>query len=205
MKTTIIIFLGVAALAALFIILQAFVYRTSNDIEMYPYEVLEEYPEFEIRRYDEANFSYVKLPRSDYRSMSGSGFRMLAGYIFGGNESGEKIAMTSPVAMNMEDSMTMMFMIPRDYDITQMPVPSNASVKFKTEPSKVVAAIRFGGWANDEKISDNAEKLKAMLQANGVDFDGSYSFLGYNPPYEVVNRRNEVIIPLSGYQQRTDS
>ena len=40
---------------------------------------------------------------------------MLAGYIFGGNDREQKIAMTSPVVMEMDSTMTMKFLVPAQY------------------------------------------------------------------------------------------
>jgi hypothetical protein len=38
-----------------------------------------------------------------FKEASSQGFSILAGYIFGGNKENEKIAMTSPVTMSLED------------------------------------------------------------------------------------------------------
>ena len=53
----------------------------------------------------------VQMPSNKYRKTSSKGFSILAGYIFGGNDKEEKIAMTSPVAMSLKDSTTMLFLV----------------------------------------------------------------------------------------------
>jgi hypothetical protein len=58
-------------------------------------------------------FTAVKLSTKEFKEASSQGFSILAGYIFGGNKENEKIAMTSPVTMSLEDSMTVMFMVPK--------------------------------------------------------------------------------------------
>ncbi len=121
---------------------------------------------------------------------------MLAGYIFGNNKRNEKIAMTSPVAMTIEDSVTMMFMVPRKFKKETLPQPNQLQIEFKEEPAKTVAAIVFDGWANDEKIEKYKEKLKVALDAKGIKYSNLFYFLGYNAPYEVFNRKNEVIVEL---------
>ena len=75
----------------------------------------------------------------------------------------EKIAMTSPVAMSLEDSMTMMFMVPKKLNKDMLPRPNQSGIEFKEEPAKTVAAINFNGWANDKKIEKFKEKLKSAL------------------------------------------
>ena len=192
-----ILFIGLTSLLVLFITIQAFVMKSSRDTEMYAYKVIKKYDSFEIRKYEPANFTYVTMNASSYKENSGKGFRSLAGYIFGDNEKGEKIAMTSPVAMSLDDSTTtMMFMVPSEHELENLPKPNNSDVKFKREPGKTVAAITFGGWADDEKIKDYTAKLKDLLKANGIAHLNNFSFLGYNPPFEIFNRRNEIIVEI---------
>jgi hypothetical protein len=104
--------------------------------------------------------------------------------------------MTSPVAMSLEDSMTVMFMIPKKNKKEALPRPNQSQIEFREEPAKTVASIAFGGWANDEKIEKFKEKLKAALEEEGIAHTNRFYFLGYNPPYEVFNRKNEVIVEL---------
>ena len=60
--------------------------------------------------------------------------------------------MTSPVAMSLEDSVTMMFMVPRGFDKKTLPKPNQSQINFVEEPAKKIAARSFTGWANEEKI-----------------------------------------------------
>jgi hypothetical protein len=60
--------------------------------------------------------------------------------------------MTSPVTMSLEDSMTVMFMVPKKFNKETLPKPSGSQIEFRQEPAKTVAAITFGGWADDTKI-----------------------------------------------------
>ena len=104
--------------------------------------------------------------------------------------------MTSPVAMNMDDSVTMMFMVPSQYSEEELPQPSNKSIKIKKEKARTVAAIRFGGWANDKRIEEHKNRLISLLEEEGIRHNGNFTYLGYNPPFEVANRRNEVIVEV---------
>ena len=186
----------IGIISIVFIAIQLFAMSNQKGIETYPYTVEKKYDDFEIRQYQASLFTKVTLPPSNYKNSSGMGFRMLAGYIFGGNEREEKIAMTSPVAMSLEDSMTMMFMVPRSYSMQDLPKPNDHKVKFHEEPQKRVAAITFGGWANDEKIEEHKSLLVQALSDAGIAHKNKFYFLGYNPPYEVTNRKNEVIVEL---------
>jgi hypothetical protein len=167
-----------------------------RNIETYPYVVNKKYDTFEIRNYEATLFTSVQLSGNKYEDASSKGFSLLAGYIFGGNKQNEKIAMTSPVAMSLEDSMTMMFMVPKKFNKETLPEPNQSQIKFREEPAKTIAAISFGGWANDEKIEKYKQKLKSALDTENIAYTNRFYFLGYNPPYEVFNRKNEIIVEL---------
>lgn len=191
------IFLIVMAVILLaFLIVQVLALRGQRNIETYPYVVDKEYDDFELRTYEASLFSSVQLPAGTYREVSGKGFSILAGYIFGGNEKNEKIAMTSPVAMSLEDSMTMMFMVPKKFNKASLPKPNQDQIKFREEPPKRVAAISFGGWSNDQKIAKYKARLVEALRAEGIARTDRFYLLGYNAPYEVFNRKNEIIVEL---------
>lgn len=193
MKTFAIIAL---VLGTLFALSQFWAYGQVRHIEMYPYEVQKSYPDFEVRRYQAANFIYMTMDAESYQASSGRGFRTLAGYILGGNATGQKIAMTSPVEMEMDSLVTMKFMLPAEHDPRDLPTPDNAEVKFKTEAERTMAAITFGGFANDERILEHKDQLLAALAREGIAHGGHWSFMGYDPPYRLVGRRNEVVVEL---------
>lgn len=191
---TIMIILG--AIFIIFIVIQLFALRSQKNIETYPYVIIKKHKTFEIRSYEASLFSSVKLPYGGYKDSSSKGFSILAGYIFGGNDRKEKISMTSPVAMSLEDTMTMMFMVPKKFNKESLPQPDQSQIEFREEPAKTVAAISFGGWANDKKIEKHKKELKAALDAEGISYTNKFYFLGYNPPYEVFARKNEIIVEL---------
>jgi hypothetical protein len=98
--------------------------------------------------------------------------------------------------MSLEDSMTMMFMVPKKFKKDMLPKPNQTGIEFKEEPAKILAAITFSGWANDIKIEKYKQQLKAALDAEGIRYTNQFYFFGYNAPYEVFNRKNEVIVEL---------
>ncbi len=189
------IVLGVLLL--IFIGVQLFAIKSQRNIETYPYKVTKTYDSFEIRDYEPTLFTSVKLSTKNYKESSNKGFSILAGYIFGDNDRNEKIAMTSPVAMTLEDPITMLFMVPKKFEKEKLPQPNQPQIVFKKEPAKTVAAISFNGWADDDKIEHYKKKLKFALEKEEIPYTNRFYFLGYNAPYEVFNRKNEVIVVLS--------
>ncbi|MDA0972610.1 MAG: heme-binding protein [Bacteroidetes bacterium] len=183
-------------LLVLFIASQIWANSQVKNIEEYPYTILKSFGDFEIREYAQANFIYVTMDTKTYNEGSGQGFNVLAGYIFGGNDRGQKIAMTSPVVMNMEEQMTMKFLVPAQYKIEDLPKPDNVNVQFQTEEERVMAAITFDGFANDEKIASERDKLFARLAEESIEHTGDWSFMGYDPPFKLTGRKNEVVVAL---------
>ncbi|PKR81067.1 soul heme-binding protein [Brumimicrobium salinarum] len=192
-----IFFIILGVIISAFIAVQIYAMSIRKDSETYPYEVVKKYENFEIREYESRLFSTVKLDTKDYDQASREGFSILAAYIFGGNDKNEKIAMTSPVKMSLEDSMTVMFMVPEDKKQEDLPNPNTSKIEFQTAPHKKVAAITFAGWASAEKIEKYKNQLIKLLKEENIAHTQNFFFLGYNPPFDVVNRRNEVIVELS--------
>lgn len=191
-----ILYLVLIAVLVLFAASQLWAQTQVKGIETYPYRVIKTCEGFEVRTYERANFIYVTMDERTYAEGSSKGFRTLAGYIFGGNDREQKIAMTSPVVMEMDSNMTMKFLVPAQYTMDDLPKPTNAEVRFTTEQERTMAAITFGGFANDEKILEQKNALFQRLAAEGIQHTGQWSFLGYDPPFKLFGRKNEVVVLL---------
>jgi hypothetical protein len=161
--------------------------------EKQKFKVVHSEKEFEIRFYPSAMLATVYSDARNYKELATPGFRKLAGYIFGGNESETKISMTSPVHMDMKNA-SMSFVMPSSYSEENLPKPDDPGVKIERTEDIYVAAIRFGGYASDKDISHYSEKLKTMLEAKGIRWYGNFRYLGYNPPFQPFGRKNEIIV-----------
>jgi hypothetical protein len=182
------------------ILAQVYSIMSTTRTEQHKYQVLKSYGNVEIRKYEPAIFSSVMLGKNSYREISGKGFGILAGYIFGGNEKKENISMTSPVTMELGDSTKMKFMVPKGYSINSLPEPNDKRIIFEQQNEKIIAAIQFDGWADNDKIEYYTEQLKSSLAIEHISHTNKFSYLGYNPPYEVINRRNEIIVELIDFK-----
>jgi hypothetical protein len=168
-----------------------------NKTEEQKYSLVREYKDFEIRFYPSATIATINSNAKTYRDLSGPGFRKLAGYIFGGNEANAKISMTSPVQMDVNDSVsTMSFVMPSAYTKESLPKPNDSNVHIKNTEDEYVAVIRFGGYASDKDLKFYSEKLQNLLKENGIASFGNFRFLGYNPPFQFIGRRNEIIVTV---------
>jgi hypothetical protein len=151
----------------------------------------------EFRYYPSAVMASVVTPDTTYQEAANKSFRTLAGYIFGGNQTNEKIAMTAPVHMDMnQGKTTMSFVMPEGYTLSNLPKPQSGKVLLSVSPAEYVAVIRFSGWASDEKITTMRKQLSERLAQLNISHQHNFRYLGYNAPWDVVNRRNEIIVSI---------
>lgn len=169
----------------------------ASGTEQQKYEVVKKYDNFEIRFYPPATLATVYSSANSYRDISGPGFRVLAGYIFGGNESEKKIAMTAPVHMDINgDRSSMSFVMPSEYEPSNLPRPNDTRVVIEKTSGQHYAVVTFSGYASDESIQKHADRLRKALEENNIKHSGTFRYLGYNPPYQFINRRNEVMVAV---------
>ena len=106
--------------------------------------------------------------------------------------------MTSPVHMDIGDSLsTMSFVMPSNYHLNNLPKPDNSEIQITTSKPEYVAVIQFGGYASNSKIEKYKEILVKSLKEKGMSYYGNFRFLGYNPPFQIFGRRNEVIVTIN--------
>jgi hypothetical protein len=192
-----VIIIFVIATIVLIVLFQSFIIMPTNKTEEQKYSLVRKYKDFEIRFYPSATIATISSNAKTYRDLSGSGFRKLAGYIFGGNETNTRISMTAPVQMDINDSAsTMSFVMPSSYNESNLPKPNDPNVVIKSTADEYVAVIRFGGYASDKDLKFYSEKLQNLLKENGIRSFGNFRFLGYNPPYQFIGRRNEIIVAV---------
>jgi len=166
-------------------------------IETPNYKVIKTLGDVEIREYPQMILAQTKLGGSRFDSNGNKGFGTVANYIFGGNQQQQKIAMTAPVIMNMSDTeASMSFVMPSKYQLAELPTHNSTAVSLVSQDSMKLAVLRFGGFSSDEKITKHAQILTQVLEKNNIRTKGSLLFMGYNAPWDLINRRNEVAFQI---------
>lgn len=176
------------------------------------YSVLYDKDNIQIRQYEELLIAQTQT-NGNYEESSSSGFALLAGYIFGENQSQEKIEMTTPVLKKNQsekiamtapvyqqannDTWTMTFVLPSKYTLETIPAPLNKNIEIKMVPAKKVATIRYTGFINTKKIEDHAAQLRSWLDSNKYTSLSEPYSAGFDPPWTIpLMRRNEVHIVI---------
>ena len=188
--------ISLLVIAAVFLVFQLVVSMTTSDIETPKYKVLKKYPRFELRQYESMMLATTNLGIASYDDKASEGFRTIASYIFGKNKSNEKIAMTAPVIYHADSISTLSFVVPRSKTKESMPVPIDQNLTFVVQAPKLLAVLDFGGFINDEKLAARMAELKKAVLKEGFQIKGKGYFFGYNPPWQLIGRKNEVAFEL---------
>ena len=191
------VFLVLALIIGIFFLSQLIMSFQSDKIETPKYTVLKKYDEFEIRQYDSMIIAQTILPSSSYEESSSMGFRRVASYIFGGNDKNESISMTAPVFMEMGENTKMAFVMPKNYKLEALPKPNSEDVQLIVIEPKKYAVIKFSGFASDEKIKEKSQELQNLISREKLTKVGKFQYLGYNPPWKVIGRKNEIAVEIN--------
>ena len=179
------------------------------------FSVLEKTHPFELRSYAPMILAEVKV-EGDLEEASGQGFRLIAAYIFGQNQVSEKIAMTTPVAIegqtpksakiamtspvNIEPNAgqwIVSFVMPAQYTMESLPKPLNSKVQLRQIPAVKRAVISFSGFYNANKVTERTLELEEWMKSKNLQAASVPKFARYNPPWTLpFMRRNEIMIDV---------
>ena len=171
-------------------------------IEEPEFKILVDEGELQIRSYDEYLVAETAVEGS-FDTASRKGFRRVAGYIFGENKNAsgqsEKIQMTAPVTVKPDnEGWVLHFVMPSNYDMSQLPVPNNNSILLKKIEAHYAAVIIFSGFTTDAKIKNKTEELKVWLKKKDFKIAGTQQIARYNDPFTLPwLRRNEIIFKVT--------
>ena len=185
----------------------------SSRVPKTPYSVLESKNGYEVRLYP-AHIVAQTTVKGSYDMALNQGFRIVAGYIFGGNTKkesismtspvveksaqSESIAMTSPVVATIEgESHTIAFGMPQSYTLETLPTPTDPRVTIATIPEKKMAVIRFSWMRTPERVQSHKQALLDALAKDNVTVVGSPEYAGYNAPWTPPwMTRHEVLVEI---------
>jgi hypothetical protein len=165
----------------------------------------------ELRLYDPRIAAEVTVTGPRLLAIN-TGFRILAGYIFGGNQSRAKVAMTSPVAQAPSETIAMtspmgqsgadgawvvQFTMPSGYSLETLPVADDARIRFVPQPAQRQLVTQFSGMATAGALEKAEAQLRAAANAQNLTLAAGPYFYFYDAPMTLPwNRRNEVAFVL---------
>jgi hypothetical protein len=167
---------------------------------------------FEVRDYPSLVVAEVTVT-GEQKEAASKGFRLLAGYIFGGNRRRQSIAMTAPVAQEPSSEKIAMtapvsqtrvagnwivrFTMPSAYTMESLPEPNDPQVRLQRLPANRFAVLRFSGLARKADVDAKSAELLAAAKARHLRASGPVTLAQYNPPWTLwFMRRNEVMVSV---------
>ena len=176
------------------------------------YTVVERVGSVEVRRY-EGRIAAEALVAGDEERARNEGFRLVAGYIFGGNATSTQIAMTAPVAQAPKGEQIAMtapvaqqpagggwrvqFFMPAKYTLDSLPKPKDARVTLVQLPPQTYAVLAFSGSRSPKAVAAKQEALANGLGASAWGAVGEPQAWFYDPPWTLpFLRLNEVAVQV---------
>ena len=167
---------------------------------------------FDIRDYPALTIAEVTVTGGQWRAAN-KGFRLLAGYIFGGNarrqeipmtapvvqaRAGETIPMTTPVTQTEgPEGWVVRFIMPAGSTPDTLPAPNEKQVRLVVTPPLRQAVVKFSGWALSGAVKARTDQLRAWMASRHLQPTGPATLAQYNPPWTIwFLRRNELMIPV---------
>lgn len=156
----------------------------------------------QLRRYAAGKWASTVVTGVKYDKAVATGFWRLFKYISGNNEPQQKVEMTAPVTVRVipsqgpfcEDNFTISFFVPFEFQ-SSPPQPSDEAVYIEDRPALEVFVSSFGGWATGSSYLSQAADLTEMLEDAGHDIITDHFYTaGYDSPFRLLNRHNEVWI-----------
>ena len=190
-------------------------HNVNQKLEMPKYEVIKSNGPLELRTYKSYLIAQVEVSGS-FDDAGSKGFRLLAKYIFGGNQSNTSISMTAPVSMQALDvepeqanintlsivetkskRWQVTFSMPSKFTLESLPAPQDNRVQLKEHPAETLAVIVFSGRASSTNTKKHERQLMDWIKAEGLQVQGTLSMARYNDPFTFPwNRRNELMVKV---------
>jgi hypothetical protein len=171
---------------------------------------------FEIREYNPKILAQV-IVMGDFDDASSKGFRLLADYIFGNNQSvdgNSKVEMTAPVIVEPMSKVIevtapvltergnkewiVSFVMPKEHTLDTLPKPNNKNVKITSLPLEKYAIIVFSGLIRESNYNEQVKLLNNFINNKNLIALGLPQIARYNPPWTLpFFRRNELMIKIN--------
>lgn len=160
----------------------------------------------EARSYPAALWASTDVLSTNINDAGSIGFNRLFDYISGANEGSVVIDMTTPVLTkvlpgqgpNCNSTFVVSFYVPYLYQTAAgPPKPTSADVYIQTIGPKYVAVSEFDGFAvQDKAVAETVSLSKEVGNSEDVKQDtadpDTWYLVGYDPPFRITNRHNEV-------------
>jgi hypothetical protein len=181
-------------------------------VEEPPFIIEAQTAQYDIRKYEATVVAETRI-EAGFAEAGNRGFRILADYIFGNNQSrtkltagafasqktpAEKIAMTAPVNLVQSPwGFLVQFTMPATYTLASLPKPNDDRVHLREIPARRIAVTRYSGSWSEANYQEHRGQLLSALKTDGIRTYGETTFARFNSPFQLwFLRRNEIWIEV---------
>ena len=169
--------------------------------------------QYDIRTYGPMLVAETRI-EAGFKDAGNRGFKILADYIFGNNQSrtmlpqapsrdmrspSEKVAMTAPVNQVQSPwGFLIQFTMPASFTLTTLPKPNDGRVHLRELPARRMAVSRYSGSWSEASYQKHRRALVSSLKHDGIQATGEPVFARFNSPFRPwFLRRNEIWIEVA--------
>ena len=166
------------------------------------FKLVKKHDGFEVREFSPCVLAEVTVEGS-LSQASSQAFGSLFSYIAKGNVDAQKIAMTAPVTATStggahSQAWVVSFVMPAHLEISNLPLPTNSSVKLRSVPAEECAVASFRGRADLEKWREKEAELRKMADKAGLKLSDEVRVSRFDPPFKPgLLHYNEIAIPIA--------
>jgi hypothetical protein len=179
------------------------------------YKTVATYDAFEVREYQSILIAQTIVNES-FEDAGNTGFRILAKYIFGDNQTRTKISMTAAVGqvekatsekidmaapvnlLKHSSGYAVQFTMPKEFTKESLPSPNDARIEILEIPSRKVAVYKYSGSWSESRYQEKLALFRAALKKSSVAVMGEPSLARFNSPFMIwFLRRNEIWFELA--------
>lgn len=188
--------------------------ETPQGLQGPAYSVLRSSAEYELRDYEGytvASTAMVPLGEALTPASTmapGAAFNALAAYLFGANQAGTAMDMTTPVTTTSLGEMRFYLSGPNIPAPLDESMYATGAVNIVEIPPARLAVRKFTGFVTEGEVGRQKDVLLGNLALDGIDIDVPHGakvphvIFQYNPPYTVpMIRRNEIAVPVRLVQE----
>ncbi|KAK4768086.1 hypothetical protein SAY87_003227 [Trapa incisa] len=179
-------------------------------IETPEYTVVHVESDFEVRLYGKSTWMSAPARDLSFKKATLNGFHRLFQFIEGANLNYSRIPMTFPIVTSIvpeagplhSSAYSVLFYLPAKFQETPPSPLPELSLKPYRWTSHCIAISKFSGFAKDDNIVQEAEKLAFSLSrstwvnSTSPKSDYAYSIAQYSSPFHLIGRVNEVWVDV---------
>ena len=91
------------------------------------------------------------------------------------------------------------FLMPYEWE-NNLPKPNTNEIFFSNVSEQCVGILKFGGFVKNNRAQKKVNELRDKLSALNLNYSNDFIIAVYQPPYQLINRKNEIVLGFDSNQ-----